>query len=109
MLARKSIAQTRSGSIFVASNTVGRSWKNRDLVRETVASAQFCLLFTKWLADDSGTYTASISPRVTARPESALLLYPCTMWQSSFSASQVKAAPIPKPDVPPAEAHRHFI
>ena len=24
------------------------------------------------------------------------------MWQSSFNASQVKAAPIPKPDVPPA-------
>jgi hypothetical protein len=54
-LARKSITQVPSASILAASKIVGRSGKKRDLVRDIVASAQFCLAFTKLLADDSGT------------------------------------------------------
>src|SRR3954454_24504141 len=74
-----------------------------------VAIARFCFAFTKLLAEDSGWYIASISPRVTARAAWALPPYPGTIWQSSLSASQVNAAPLPSPSEGPLALQRHFI
>ena len=50
-----SLSSMPPASNAAASKMVGRSGKKRDLVREMVASAQFCLALTKLLADDSGT------------------------------------------------------
>ena len=51
----------------------------------------------------------SISPRAMASAASLLPLYPSTIWQSSFSASQMKAAPSDMLSTGPLAAHRHFL
>src|SRR4051794_22809393 len=73
-----------------------------------VASAVASPDLTKCPAEDSAWNIASISPRVSASAAWFDPLYPATTWQSICNATQVKAAPMARPELTPDAAQRHF-